>query len=161
MNGYLAKPVAKNKLLEALQRLNRPQELSVHPEVEMSELPELAVLEPRPVLENLDYDLDTYLELIDMYLNDYVAIGDQLAEKLSGDDLVDIKACAHGLKGIVASIGGLRLAFVADRIQVMCREGIKPECREWAPRVTTEAAALKDALERLDRSALERLAAEQ
>jgi CheY-like chemotaxis protein/HPt (histidine-containing phosphotransfer) domain-containing protein len=161
MNGYLAKPVAKNKLLEALQRLNRPQELSVLPEVEMSDVPELAILEPRPVLENLDYDLDTYRELIDMYLNDYAAVGDQLAGKLSGDDLTDIKTCAHGLKGIAASIGGLRLADVANRIQEMCREGIKPECGEWAPRVTAETAALKAALEQLDQSALERLAAEQ
>ncbi|MFZ4856999.1 MAG: Hpt domain-containing protein [Desulfuromonadaceae bacterium] len=127
----------------------------------MSELPGLPVFEPHPVLENLDYDLDTYRELIDMYLSDYAEIGDQLAEKLSGDDLTDIKACAHGLKGIVASIGGLRLADVANRIQEMCREGNKPECGEWAPLVKAEAAALKDALEHLDQNALERLAAEQ
>ena len=127
----------------------------------MSELPELAVLEPRPVLENLDYDLDTYRDLIDMYLNDYASVGDQLAEKLSGDDLTDIKECAHGLKGIVASIGALRLADTANRIQEMCREGDKPECGVWAPRVTSEAAALKAALEQLDWSALEQLAAQQ
>lgn len=161
MNGYLAKPVAKNKLLEALQRLNRPQELSEQPEVIMSESSELPVLEPRPVLENLDYDLETYRELIDMYLTDYATVGGQLAEKLAGDDLTDIKACAHGLKGIVASIGGLRLADVANRIQEMCREGIKPECAVWAPRVTAETAALKEALGQLDQAALERLAAEQ
>ena len=161
MNGYLAKPVAKGKLLEALQQLGRPQELSTQAEVKMPESPELPILAPRSVLENLDYDLDTYRELIDLYLTDYAAVSDQLAEKLSGDDLTGIKECAHGLKGIVASIGALRLADTANRIQEMCREGDKPECGVWAPRVTTEAAALKAALEQLDWSALEQLAAEQ
>ena len=127
----------------------------------MPESPELPILAPRPVLENLDYDLETYRELIDLYLTDYAAVSDQLAEKLSGDDLTGIKECAHGLKGIVASIGALRLADTANRIQEMCREGDKPECGVWAPRVTTEAAALKAALEQLDWSALEQLAAEQ
>lgn len=127
----------------------------------MSELPEVAVLEPRQVLENLDYDLDTYRELIDMYLNDFASVGYQLAEKLTGDDLTDIKVCAHSLKGIAASIGGLRLADASNRIQEMCREGVKPDCTVWAPLVTSETAALKEALEQLDQEALERLAAEQ
>lgn len=127
----------------------------------MSESPELPVLDPRPLLEDLDYDLDTYRDVIDMYLADSADVGFELAEKLSGDDLTDIKVCAHGLKGLVASIGGMRLADIANLIQEMCREGKKPECEVWAPLVKAETAALKEALEQLDQTALERLAAER
>lgn len=121
---------------------------------------DINVLDAESVLENLGYDLDTFRELVDMYLNDYADAGAQLAEKLAGDDLKDIKQCAHALKGIVASIGGLRLADIANRIQEMCRVGTKPDCSEWAPLVIAQSSALKNALERLDWSALERLAAE-
>ncbi len=127
----------------------------------MSESPELPVLDPRPLLEDLDYDLDTYRDVIDMYLADSADVGFELAEKLSGNDLTDIKTCAHGLKGLVASIGGTRLADIANRIQEMCREGKKPECAEWAPLVKAETAALKEALEKLNQTALEQLAAER
>jgi len=127
----------------------------------MSESPELPVLDSRPLLEDLDYDLDTYRDVIDMYLADSADVGFELAKKLSGEDLTDIKTCAHGLKGLVASIGGLRLADIANRIQEMCREGKKPECEVWAPLVKAETAALKEALEQLDQDALEQLAAER
>lgn len=121
---------------------------------------DINVLDAQSVLENLDYDLDTFRELVEMYLADYADAGDQLAEKLAGDDLKDIKQCAHALKGIGASIGGLRLADIANRIQEQCRAGNKPDCAEWAPLVTAQSAALKNALELLDWSALELLAAE-
>ena len=127
----------------------------------MSESPELPVLDPRPLLEDLDYDLDTFRDVIGMYLEDSADVGFELAEKLSGDDLTDIKTCAHGLKGLVASIGGTRLADIANRIQEMCREGKKPECSVWAPLVKAETAALKEALEKLNQTALEQLAAER
>jgi len=158
MNGYLAKPVAKNKLLEALKRLSKHQELSAQTDVNESELGELPVLEPGSVLENFDYDLNIYRELVDMYLTGYATVGDQLVGKLVSDDLKDIMECAHGLKGIVANIGGLRLADAANRIQNLCREGKKPDSGLWSPLVKAEAAALKEALDQLDWVGLERLA---
>jgi len=106
MNGYLAKPVAKNKLVEALQRLSKPLELSAQAEVNMPNLDDFPVLEARAVIENLDYDLDTFRDLIEMYLTGFAGQGDELAEKLVGGDLKDILECAHTLKGIVSNIGG-------------------------------------------------------
>ena len=159
MNGYLAKPVAKNKLLEALQRLNKSLNSSALPTETELDLIELPVLEPQPVIENLGYDLDVYRELVDMYLNGFADVGNQLAAKLVGDDIMDILECAHGLKGIVTNIGGRRLAEVANRLQDLCSKGMTPDSTLWVPIVTTQTAELKTALANLDWGVLERYVA--
>lgn len=95
-----------------------------------------------------------------MYLESYADYGDILAEKMAGDDLNDILSTAHTLKGIVANIGGERLAESARQIMGMCREGIKPDSGIWAPVVKAQTAELKNALEHLDWSDMERVAVE-
>jgi|GEM_PF-5046432 len=162
MNGYLAKPVAKKNLLEALQRLSKPHDLPVQPTPSSGaepDLKELPVLDSQSAIENLDFD--TYRELVEMYLTGYAELGNQLAEKLDGGDIKDILECAHGLKGMVANIGGLRLAAVADRIQNSCREGVQPDCLVWMPVVKSESLEIKKALEQIDWNVLERFSADK
>jgi CheY-like chemotaxis protein/HPt (histidine-containing phosphotransfer) domain-containing protein len=161
MNGYLAKPVARTKLLEALQRLCMPPELSAQTDVITSDLNGLPVLEARSILENNGYDLELYRDLIGMYLANYAGQGKELAEKLAGDDLKDILSTAHSLKGTVSNIGGQRLAEVGRHIQDICHEGKKPDSTVWAPIVEAQTAAFNAALENLDWSVLERYVAEQ
>lgn len=160
MNGYLSKPVAKNKLIEALQQINKPQKPANKTEVFMNvqDVSEKPVLDARTVLEELG--VETFHELVDMYLTGYADTGHQLVVKLAGNDLTDIKECAHSLKGIVANIGGLRLMETANRIQEMCREGDKPDHTVWAPLVSEQTEALKEALEQLDWKEMELLATE-
>jgi HPt (histidine-containing phosphotransfer) domain-containing protein len=119
----------------------------------------LAVLDAPGVLENLEYDLDIYWEMVEMYLTRYAGVGDRLVGKLQADDLDDTFRCAHDLKGIASNIGGRQLAEVACQIQDMCLDGIKPDCRVWGPLVKTHTASFKDELERLDWGALELFAA--
>ncbi|MDD2365810.1 MAG: Hpt domain-containing protein [Desulfuromonadaceae bacterium] len=97
--------------------------------------------------------------MVDLYLTCFADTGYQLAEKLEGDDLKDIKEFAHSLKGMVASIGGYRLMETANLIQEMCREGNKPDYAVWAPIITAQPTELKEAMEQLDWNELERLAA--
>jgi CheY-like chemotaxis protein/HPt (histidine-containing phosphotransfer) domain-containing protein len=161
MNGYLAKPVAKTKLVEALQRLCMPPELSAQTDVITSDLNGFPVLEARSILENNGYDLELYRDLIGIYLANYAGQGNELAEKLAGDDLKDILSTAHSLKGTVSNIGGQRLAEVGRNIQDLCHEGKKPDSTVWAPIVEAQTAAFKAALENLDWSVLELFVAER
>ena len=160
MNGSLAKPVAKDKLVQALRRIAPVADSSACEPGMPAFLQELAVVDARQVLENLDYDLETYRELVAMYLTGFAGQGNQLAEMLADHDLKKILSCAHGLKGMASNIGALRLAEVARQIQELCGEGEKPDSEVWAPILKMQSAAIKDRLELLDWSALERLVAE-
>jgi CheY-like chemotaxis protein len=159
MNGYLAKPVAKTKLIEALLRLNKQQELSAQAEGIMAELQDFPVFEAQAVLDNIDYDLELFRELVEMYLTSCAGLGDELVEKLAGDDIKDILSSAHTLKGVAANIGGHRMAEVTRQIQDLCREGKKPDRVVWAPIVKAQTVAIKESLENIDWSDLERLVA--
>lgn len=150
MNGYLAKPVAKKKLLEALQRLGMSQESSGQTAKLNSELDGLPVLDARTTLENIGYDVNLYRELIEMYLESYVEQPGELIKKLAENDLSDIRSCAHALKGMVANIGGQRLAKVAGLIQDLCNEGEKPDYSVWGAVVKEQSAAFKAAIENID-----------
>lgn len=130
-------------------------------EVKMPELYDFPVLDIHFLIENLDYDLDTTRELVELFLSTFTGHGEALVEKLGGDDLKDILECAHSLKGAVANIGGQRLAEIARQIQELCHEGIKPDCAEWVPLVAAQTGALKNALEQLDWSELEQFVAER
>ncbi|MDD2364763.1 MAG: response regulator [Desulfuromonadaceae bacterium] len=146
MNGYLAKPVAKNKLVEALGRIGKQQKISVNLEISESETDALPVLDDKTIMENLDNDLEMYRELIEMYLDSYGNMGELLIAKLAEGDIHNILECAHSLKGVASNIGGRRLAEVARKIQDICREGVKPEPAIWAQNVKDESAAFKLAL---------------
>lgn len=159
MSGYLAKPVVRDKLVEAVQRLRLPEVLSVPLESISSNLNDLPLLEPYLVLENFGYNVELYRELVELYLAEYSGHGDELAAKLAGNNQKEIINCAHSLKGIVSSIGGHRFTEVTRRIQNICLEETRPDVLEWAAIVKAQAVDLKYALEHIDWDLLKRFAA--
>jgi CheY-like chemotaxis protein len=150
MDSYLVKPVEQKKLEETLRWLIIPNDVSEQSESALSSLNGLPVLETHATLENLGFDLEFYRELIHIYLETCAGLGDDLAGILADTDLKYISSTAHSLKGIVANIGGLRLAEVARQIQEMSHLGKKPVVSVWAPLVRAESAALKAAMETIN-----------
>jgi CheY-like chemotaxis protein/HPt (histidine-containing phosphotransfer) domain-containing protein len=162
MDGYLAKPVAKNKLIEALKNFTLPPLASASADAgtasplaqriagDSGVRENYPVLDSRPVLENLDQDLETYRELVEMYLSGFVTMGDELADMLADGELEEILNNAHGLKGVASNLGGLQLAEVARQIQDLCREGRVPDPLEFSSRLREASAAFKAALEAID-----------
>lgn len=147
MDDYLFKPVDRKKLEDTLFGLKNPRALSEQSKSITSGLDGLPVLDPQAVLENIDFDLKFYWELIDTYLETYSGLGEELAKMLAEDDLEKILNSAHGLKGLAANIGGRRLAEVACQIQNLCQEGKKPVPNVWAPIVKAESGLLIAAME--------------
>lgn len=146
MDGYLVKPVPTKKLEATLQHLQKPQEVSSQLESLVSVLKDLPVIDAGSILEDLDFNIELYRELIDMYLENYTGHAEELAEMLGDATLTDIMNSAHTLKGIVSNIGGKRLSEVARLIQNMCHEGKMPLSTIWAPVLSAESAALKASL---------------
>lgn len=160
MSGYLAKPVVKNRLVEALQRLSQPQEAGEEPDETMPpDLTGFPVLEARSVLENLGYNLELYRELVAMYLTDSASYCDELTAELVGNDLKETLKCAHSLKGMVSSIGGERLAEVARQIQSICLGEKRSNFAPFISLVKSQSAELRYALEHIDWEALSRFVA--
>ncbi|MEI6209351.1 MAG: Hpt domain-containing protein, partial [Desulfuromonadales bacterium] len=125
-----------------------------------ADLNKLPVLETRAVLENLDFSLELYQELIGIYRATCAGLGDELAEILAGDNLKDIRTSAHSLKGIVSSIGGKRLEEVTSQIQNMCHEGKKPAVSVWAALVKAESSALNAAIASINWEAMRKFVKE-
>jgi CheY-like chemotaxis protein/HPt (histidine-containing phosphotransfer) domain-containing protein len=167
MNGYLAKPVVKQLLVQALLACQSDTQGTCGTEAEPEAgtptgtggwLEKFAVVDARQVLENLEYDTDTYRLMVEAYLDEFAGQGTELAERLSEGDLEDILACAHSLKGMTANLGGLRVAEIARKIQDLCLEGQRPDAACWAPMLEVESVSLEKALQGLDWEDLEALA---
>jgi CheY-like chemotaxis protein len=161
MNGYLAKPVGIKKLLETLSNYSSliTNSVCVHEEKPCSEDNTLSVLDPRETLKNIDYDLDLYRSIVEMYLDQFVNMPEELICHLAGDDLSDIEKSAHALKGVVANLGAFRFMELAREIQDMARSGTKPEITRFGRLVKDQSTLLKGELENIDWGALERFCA--
>lgn len=157
MDGYLSKPVEKCKLFSMLKHLGfilpeqnasasaPPPDEYFHPELE-----DLPVFAPQKILDNLANDFELLRELVDMYLLSFASQPQELSELLYDGELEDIQAQAHGLKGMTANLGGLRLAAIAEQIQQLCRQGLRPEQGRFAAALRHEGQAFLHALEGID-----------
>jgi CheY-like chemotaxis protein/HPt (histidine-containing phosphotransfer) domain-containing protein len=161
MDGYLAKPVAKEKLMEKLQQISRVRDASGPFASIQSDLSTIPLLDTHEVLDNIGFEIEFYKEMVEMYLTTFAGQGNELAAKLAGEDLKDILECAHSLKGTLSNIGGKRLAEVARQIQDMCNNGKKPDSTVWVPIVEAQTAAIKEALEQIDWDDLTRFVADK
>ncbi len=157
MDGYLAKPVEKSKLLSMLKHLGLIQPESspllsepVSYEHAHSGLGQLPVFDPQQILDNLANDLELLHELVNLYLLSFASQPQELAEMLLDAELDDIQTNAHGLKGMTANLGGLRLAAIAAQIQQLCQQGVRPDPRSFAAALRHEGQAFLQALEGID-----------
>jgi len=161
MDGYLAKPVEKDKLISMLKHLGliqsvlHPAQLDAHIEtLPPAEGDQTPIFAPQRILANLANDGDLLRELVDMYLLGFASQPDELAELLADGELDAIRANAHGLKGVTANLGGLRLAAMAEDIQQLCQQGVRPDPHKFAAPLRQEGQAFLLALKQIDWSKL-------
>lgn len=114
VDSYLTKPLSPEKLREALSGfLLSGREVSVAQPVDLD-----------VALEAAGGDWELLREGVGLFMeHDYPRHMEALAQGFAQRDARAVKAAAHGMKGALASFGGRPARDVAQRIEMMGREG--------------------------------------
>jgi CheY-like chemotaxis protein/HPt (histidine-containing phosphotransfer) domain-containing protein len=117
MDGYVAKPVQARELYQAIDTLSLP---SVAPP---QETPPAGIFDRDTALEHVGGDEDLLRELIDVFLQDYSRMNEEVRTSLSAMDAVRLKRAAHSIKGSSGILGGKRVYDAALQLETIARQG--------------------------------------
>jgi CheY-like chemotaxis protein/HPt (histidine-containing phosphotransfer) domain-containing protein len=123
MNDYLAKPIARDRLLAILQRYACGRQ-GLDPE---TDAPSVQVGTPTPLLgyDVLGYLLnelsrDTVMELTEDYISHSKTLLSQALTAKEAGDMEAVEYAVHTLKGMSGTLGALRLAQTCQEILEAC-----------------------------------------
>jgi len=137
MDGYVAKPVQARELYQAIAAL-----VPAAATREKETLPTPAVIDRAEALERVGGDLELLCELIEVFLQDYPRMIEEVIEGLCAADVLKVKRGAHSIKGAVGILGGKAAFECALRLETMARQGDLSQAESaWL--------ALREALEQL------------
>lgn len=121
MSGYLAKPLLSETLLEVLRRHLGSDEREVRESLAMSH----ETLTDSRVLNSLLGSLGTQglVRLVALYREQSETHLAQIATALASSDADRLRHAAHQLKGESSSLGAVRVAGLAARLERLGREG--------------------------------------
>jgi len=88
-----------------------------------NDVPQLRVVDFEAALERIGGDRQLFRELAMIFVEDSPRLLESLAVSLSKRDQGQAERCAHGLKGIAANIGGVRVERVAVVVEDAARSG--------------------------------------
>ena len=88
--------------------------------------------DPEPLNEIKAMDLETYLVVIDCYLEDAPEIYQDLQQALAASDAAQLREYAHKLKGSSSTIGLTAVAEQAKHIEMIAKSGSCVGCENHA-----------------------------
>ncbi len=109
MDGYVTKPIDRQRLAEAIDAATTPAPASPGPDVNFG-----------PLLELLDGDAAVLQEVVGLYLESLPGERRQLREALDAGDTTGARAAVHGIKGSAAGMGGQRVQQLAAALELEC-----------------------------------------
>jgi len=129
-DSYLSKPLNPKTLGSAIEQFMPPaNDIQAAPPVV-----DLAV-----ALETVGGDSELLREAVGIFLElDYARHLKELKEGLAQQDAPTVKAAAHGIKGALASFGGLPARDVALQIETLARQGNLKDTPGAAEKLETE-----------------------
>jgi HPt (histidine-containing phosphotransfer) domain-containing protein len=75
------------------------------------------------LLLRVDNDLDLVGELIDIFKEEFPRLLQLLQESVAREDMKNVEATSHAMKGMLSGLSVTRAAAVASRLEQMGREG--------------------------------------
>jgi HPt (histidine-containing phosphotransfer) domain-containing protein len=106
------------------------------------------VLDEFAFVDIVDGDMEFAADLLETF---EVMSGERIAaveHAASEHDVESVRRSAHALKGVSRQLGGVRLGDLCERIEALAHAGELDEVRRSARALSTEADALRRALER-------------
>lgn len=141
MNDYVAKPIKKEQLLDALQRQlvvsNRQREsLSITASSKRGNKQSInymsgsnveddkvySILDIEDAISRLGGDQGMYRNLLKMFIADYAKMAMVIVENIHSQSFVQAVGNAHALKGVAANLSAIQLQQVAATIEQQLRD---------------------------------------
>ena len=142
MDMYIAKPLDKQELLNALDTYSRPGDfLGDTAAVEQS-----ATLDVRRALKRTGGDRQLLNEVCELFLEESSTLLDQLSRSIREDEPEEVRRIAHRLKTSAATIGGVRASEAATAVEHMAQLAPIGNIAAPANRLLQELGALRNAV---------------
>jgi CheY-like chemotaxis protein len=146
MNEYVSKPIDSNKLFEAIEALTRKS-------VDSKQATDVtAAIDKSLLLKAFDGDWSFLEEVVEVFLNDYPRLMDDLhrAQKEGDSDL--LMRSGHSLKGMLINFQADSAAEIAFEIEKMGKsenfEEARPKIEELTVRITEVDKILRNIVKR-------------
>ncbi|MBI1917879.1 MAG: response regulator [Planctomycetes bacterium] len=140
MDGYVAKPIRADQLLQAIEDLI-PTGASIQTATPQEE-PGAAILDRTVALSRVGGNEQLLRELMEMFQEECPRLMTAIREALAKGDAPGLRLVAHTLKGSVGTFGATVAFKAASRLELIGREGDLSRAQE-------AYAALEEAIERL------------
>ena len=127
MNAYITKPVNPDKLRSILRKHLKLTAKFNHKTKRNSTESNSRLFLKDELLQRIDGDLDCYNDLIDLYKTDVTKKLKKLRSDVTDEKWTDVKTTAHTLKGSSRSISSPEMADLAEKLEKLAENKIKPK----------------------------------
>ncbi len=115
MNDYISKPVQRNELFGAIDRLfSVPSDMQ---KTDKTEADEKDIFDRKRLLEGIDGDEDFLKEMLDIYIQDTGEKLEKLKEAIQENDAFKVEQDAHSVKGASANIFAYKMQHTASEME--------------------------------------------
>lgn len=111
--------------------------------------PELPILDVETLKEQVAYDSELLVELIDLYLSERLHQSVEMAETLAAGNYQALSRVAHTIKGSLGSLHAPAARVIAQHLELAAREDDAASCRDFLPVFEQQLDLLDIELKRL------------
>ncbi len=94
------------------------------------------------LMDRVDNDEELLRELLQIFKEDFPRTMKSLESAVAGEDLKNASRLSHTLKGMLSSLGGVRAAAAASRLEVLASSGDTASLRGALDALQNEAVSL-------------------
>ena len=135
MDDYVSKPIDSDKLFEAIEKLTNT------PDVPKSVAADSVMVDNTLQLEAFDGDWNFFKELVEIFLDDYPRLLDNLRKSFKEGDCDVFMRSAHSLKGMLKNFSAEIAAEVAYDLE---KKGKEADLNEVQPGIEKLAAQIAE-----------------
>jgi HPt (histidine-containing phosphotransfer) domain-containing protein len=151
MDGYVAKPIKAEELIEAIESLGLSSEVAKPEPIAMPRDQE--PIDTVSALARVEGDVELLHELVALFLKDLPKVLTTLREAVMAGDASGIERAAHKLKGSVGNFAAQPAFEAALKLEILGRDGRLSEAEPAFAQLENEITRLE--LEMADMSGVE------
>jgi PAS domain S-box-containing protein len=144
MDDYVPKPISSDTLLNSIKKLVTPQDKTDTEENTMSQNPATQpVIDMEELLKAFDNDRDFLKEVIDMFIEDYPKMLEEIEAAIHAEDGPTLQRTAHALKGMVGNFQIETAVQKAFDLEKMGANAVFDQATETLRKLSDEITAIE------------------
>jgi PAS domain S-box-containing protein len=145
MDGYVSKPLRAEDIFTAVRGLFGEETENIRALSSTGD-EKAEIFDRNQILASMDGDMDLLREIVGMFMEEYPATLDEIKRAISTGDANRLDRSAHALKGLVGNFGARPAYGLAEKLEMMGKEGKLEGAREALGNLEDEMISLKKAL---------------